>query len=351
MTLTFETPAALIFGAALAALSCALLTMLAIVYARRRSMLDLPGRRRSHGVPTPRGGGIAIVAVLLAAVVGFAWCGEFETRIAFGFGSGLLLVAVVGWIDDHRGLSAVVRLVAHFAAAALLVASMSQANPEPGGVPGGARIALQILLVASAVNFWNFIDGINGLAASQSLWIAAVLVVAFGVSGAWPWAMLAAVLGGACLAFLPFNFPRARVFLGDVGSGGLGFACGALLLIAESVGALSVWSALLVASAMLLDAGLTLLSRMLRGRRWYTAHREHLYQWMVRSGRSHAQTTSIYLAWNLMLVLPLLWISQRHPPLAPIALGLAWVAGAMAWVAGKRGARRRVRQRPKGARG
>lgn len=351
MTPALDTSAALAIGAALGALLSALLTALAIVYARRRSMLDLPGRRRSHDVPTPRGGGIAIVAALLAAVVGLVLVGALETRAASGFGVGLLLVAAVGWIDDHRGLSVRARLVVHFAAAALLVASLPSAGAPQDGLAGAAQVALQVLLLASAVNFWNFIDGINGLVASQSAWIAAVLVVAFGLVGAWPWAMLAAVFGGACLGFLPFNFPRARIFLGDVGSGGLGFACGALLLVAVGDGALPAWSALLVASAMALDAGLTLLSRMLRGRRWYTAHREHLYQWMVRSGLSHAQTTSIYFIWNLMLVLPLLWISQRHPPAAPFALGLALLAGATAWSAGKRGALGRVGARRSRGRG
>jgi UDP-N-acetylmuramyl pentapeptide phosphotransferase/UDP-N-acetylglucosamine-1-phosphate transferase len=340
--MVFPLPAQLT-GVILAVLLSAVLTRVAIGYARRRALLDLPGRRRSHLHATARGGGIALVLVVLTAVVvahlldpGPAWR---------AFGLGLAAVALIGWVDDHRPLSARVRLLVHLGAAALFVASLPHDTDASTPIHAGFMFALRVFLLVTAINFFNFIDGINGLLTSQAAWIAAVAAVLFAAAGQDVPAWLAAVVVAACIGFLPFNFPRARIFLGDVGSGGLGFACGALLLWVEASGAANAWLLLVVASAIGIDAGLTLASRMLRGRRWYTAHREHLYQWMVRSGFGHTSTTLSYLGWNLMLVLPVLWLSHAAVAPAPLfAAGLGLV-GATFWWVGKRRALRRVRRR------
>lgn len=325
-----------------AAGGAALLTRLAIAYAQRRAMFDLPGQRRNHREPTPRGGGIAIVAVLLVAAIASMLAGRVQPGFGIAFCIGLVLVAGIGWLDDHRPLSARVRLLVHFAASAVLVSQL----PVPGA--GGAGIALalvQWLCLATAINFWNFMDGINGLVASQTVWVAACVAVAFAAIGASGAALLALALAAATLGFLPFNLPRARVFMGDVGSGGLGFGCGALLLLAERLSAIPVWSVILIVSALMFDAGLTLAARMLRGRRWYTAHREHLYQWLVRSGASHVRVTLLYLLWNLCLVLPLLWLSHEVPALAPLTAAVAGLLAVCAWILGRQQALRRVAAR------
>lgn len=306
-------------------------------------MLDQPGRRRSHVVATPRGGGVGIVLAMFVATLWLVADRSLPIGTAAAFAGGLLLVAAVGWIDDHRPLSAGLRLIVHFSAAALLVSQLPAVLAEADPGASWLRFGVQVLLLATAINFWNFMDGINGLVTTQSAWIATCLMLAFGLAGLWGWALLAAALAGACLGFLPLNFPRARIFLGDVGSGGLGFACGGLLLLAESTGSIGAWSALLIASALLLDAGFTLASRMLRRRHWYHPHREHLYQWLVRTGRSHSQTTWLYLSWNLILVLPLLWLSHVKPGVAPMLASAAVLVGAALWFHGKQAARERVK--------
>ena len=325
-----------------AAILASLGTWLALGYSRRRAMLDAPGRRRSHSIPTPRGGGIGIVFAVLVATIALGCFGELSRTQGAAFGFGLLAVAAVGWIDDHRPLPAIARLLVHFVAATLFVSQLptSQGWEEARWALAG----VQILLLVTAINFWNFMDGIDGLVATQTVWVAVCVMLAFGAQGQWLWAMLAAVLAGACLGFLPFNFPRARIFLGDVGSGGLGFAIGALLLQAQQTQSLDLWSAALIVSALGLDATLTLVNRMRLGRRWYTAHREHLYQWLVRTGYPHSHITSVYLAWNLIFVLPLLWLSRAHPTLAPsLAIG-TFVVGGWVWWTGKQRVLRRVRQ-------
>lgn len=325
----------------LALLASALLTWAALAYAKRRALYDAPGQRRSHAVPTPRGGGIAIVVVTLATC-GWLMLGNFiPLRIGAGFAGGLALVAAVGWMDDHRPMRVSTRLAVHFVASIGFVAALPRYGPA--GVETWAIAALQVLLLASAINFWNFMDGINGLIATQSATVGAALFAVFAALGIFSWSVLAAALAGACLGFLPFNFPRARIFLGDVGSGGIGFACGALLLLAVSIGALHWLGALLLASVVFLDAGLTLLGRMARGRRWYNAHREHLYQWLVRRGRSHARVTSLYLLWNLLVVLPVLVLMRSTPAWSPALGAAALGAGAGAWWLARRHLLRGVR--------
>lgn len=326
-----------------AALLSLVSTLAAIAYARRRAMFDQPGRRRSHTVATPRGGGVGIVLAVVVATLWLVADQFLPSNTAAAFALGLLLVAAVGWIDDHRPLPAGLRLTVHFIAAALLVSQLPVVLPDADPWMNWLRFGMQVLLLATAINFWNFMDGINGLVTTQSAWVATCAMLALGAVGLWAWALLAAALAGACLGFLPLNFPRARIFLGDVGSGGLGFACGGLLLLAVSTGSISAWSALLIASALLLDAGFTLLSRMLRRRRWYHPHREHLYQWLVRSGHSHTRTTWLYLSWNLILVLPLLWLSHVKPGMAPMLALAAVLAGAAVWVQGKHAAHERVK--------
>ena len=312
-----------------AAVAGALATQAAIVYSKRARLVDEPGQRRSHATPTARGGGIAIVIVLLATLA-WAIAQEHLPLLAGGaFALGLALVAGVGWMDDHRPLRVSTRLVVHVAAAALFVSQL----PRDGDalVPGLVVAALQGLALVTAINFWNFMDGINGLIATQSITVALCALLLFLLGAEPGWSLLGAALIGACLGFLPFNFPNARIFLGDVGSGGLGFACGALLLQAQADGHVDLPGAMLVASVIGIDAGFTLLGRMARGRRWYNAHREHLYQWLVRRGRSHAHVTSLYLLWNLLVVLPVLVLMRSSPAWSPALGAAALGAGALAW--------------------
>lgn len=307
-------------------LGAAVLTEGCIAYARWRGLADHAGPRRSHAGVVARGGGLAVVLAMLGAcglLVGGGWV---EGALLLRFAVGLAVVAAIGWIDDHRPQPVLRRLLVHLAAAALVAAPLLD-----GGPWGSGLFVLAVLAIAAAVNFWNFMDGIDGIASLQALFVAGVLVHAFASAGDPGPMLLSLALAVACLGFLPFNFPRARIFLGDVGSGGIGFAIAALLLLAVQRGALDAWTALLLPLAFWLDAGLTLASRMLLGRRWYTAHREHLYQWLVRRGRTHAQVDALFLGWNLLIVLPL-YVLVTRDLLAPLpALLAASVLGAAAW--------------------
>ena len=277
----------------------ALLTALARRYAIRRELLDHPSQRRSHAVPTPRGGGIGPVLVLLGGG-GLLAVSDLQSHLDFIVCLlGLAAVAGIGWLDDHRPLPALLRLAMHLGAA--LAASIALIG-IPHTLAQFVLIAATTGVIAGLVNAWNFMDGIDGIATSQADLVACALLIGSWLVGAWlsdVWWNFALLLLAAALGFLPFNSPRARIFLGDVGSGALGFAVAVLLLRAVTVGGLPWPLAVLMVSAFLIDSGMTLLLRVLRGRAWWRPHREHLYQWLVRSGYTHMRVTQGYALWTL----------------------------------------------------
>ena len=268
-------------------------TWLARHYALRANLLDQPGDRRSHSTATPRGGGIAIVGVLVAATLYLMLRQPAMDAIWLAFLPGLLIVAGIGWWDDHRPLSPWLRLAVQTVAALALAGGAGWQSGQ--WLPAVLAFAAAMVLV----NVWNFMDGINGLAVSQAGLVAVAYAGMLAGNGHW----LALALLAGCLGFLPFNFPKARIFLGDVGSGALGYALAALLTAAFlGLPATRAPLLLLPLCAFLVDAGFTLLGRMLRGEPWWTPHVGHLYQIAARRF-GHAAVTVIYMAFGGAAVL------------------------------------------------
>ena len=321
-TLRPDAPAGLLLLLACGLLSAAL-TRLALAYAHRRGLADAPGRRRSHRVPTARGGGVAFVLVVLLLSLLLPGLPG-----GWAFSLGLAAIAAIGWWDDHRPLSVRLRLAVHFGAALLLVIALRGVPDDAGSA---LALAMAVVWVVALLNFWNFMDGINGLASVQAV-IAAGLYAGLALAAGLPAvALLALGLGAAVMGFLPWNFPQARMFMGDVGSGPLGYVLAALVLMLEP-SMRHPWPLLLPVLPMLLDAGLTLLRRMALGKRWYAAHREHLYQWWVRRGASHARVTLAYTLFSLVFVLPLLMASLIRPDLGLPITAAAYLGGSLLWV-------------------
>ncbi|MEH6414468.1 MraY family glycosyltransferase [Pseudomonas sp. CGJS7] len=295
-------------------------TWLARAYALRSKMIDQPGERRSHSVATPRGGGIAIVAAVLVATVALGLRFPQQAFLALAFGLGLLLIAAIGWIDDHRPLSALLRLVVHILAAAILAGAIWSSRGDPW-------LALATFVLAVGLtNVWNFMDGINGMAASQ----AALVALGLAWFGGPVWGWLALALMAACLGFLPFNFPRARIFMGDVGSGAIGYAIAGLsALVAGGMG-VNAWLLLIPLAAFMVDSSLTLLRRMRRGERWWTPHTQHAYQvWSRRIG--HARVTFAYTVFTALALASLHLVTEVRMGFM-LCMGAGWyISGAFFW--------------------
>jgi UDP-N-acetylmuramyl pentapeptide phosphotransferase/UDP-N-acetylglucosamine-1-phosphate transferase len=323
----------LAIGMVLASLLIAMLVVrAAIAYAHRRGMMDLPGQRRSHVIPTPRGGGIGIVvAALVTMPLGlYVMPGAWPAAVVVSLAFSTVLVATVGWWDDHRPLPVLPRFGIQLLSAALFAVALTLAGMPWWWIP------VLVLAGAWSINLHNFMDGIDGLLAQQVIFVASGLAVLGLAAGQQALAVAAACLAGAALGFWYYNRPRARIFMGDVGSGTMGFLIFALSGLLWRVDWHLLWPAAILSSSFVADATLTLLGRMASGRRWYTAHREHLYQWMVRSGFTHASGGACYLVWNVLVAAPLAALAWFWPRGAvPVCVGTYLVAITV-WILMKR---------------
>lgn len=296
-----------------------------------RGHLDVPNARSSHSVPTPRGGGLAIVVTVLAAVGLAAVLGHIEAPYAAVLIACGTLVAAVGYLDDRRGLSALPRLVVHLAASLAVVVLPGLANP---GLPVFLALPPVIVAVILALgvtwclNLFNFMDGIDGLAGSQAAFVsgASALLIATLRDPVSPLVVLPLATAGACLGFLAWNWPPARIFMGDVGSGFLGFWLAAVALALHQAGALSIWASAILGSAFIADATVTLLRRAIRRERWHEAHRSHAYQQLARRYGKHRAVTVLLWALNAGVALPLAAAAVIAPRAAPLITG-ATLAG------------------------
>ena len=284
----------LLCAGAVAAVVVLVATGLVRHFALARAVLDVPNERSLHAVPTPRGGGLAIGLTVTVAVLWLGLAGRLPPRVATGLLGAMALVLLVGWVDDVRSLSNRARMLAQAAAACWFLVWI-------GGFPvvdvgqravqlGWPGAALALVGIVWSINLYNFMDGIDGIAGGQGL-VAASFGAALLVGAAPGLALLSATIAGACLGFLGWNWSPARIFMGDAGSGLLGFLFAAIAILSERSGGPPVLAWLLFGGVFIFDATVTLVRRFLRGERWYAAHRSHAYQRAVQSGWSHARVT------------------------------------------------------------
>jgi len=288
------------------------------------AMVDVPGERSSHSRPTARGGGIGLAlgacGVLLTLGVR-SWGGSGEGVSLFLLGLGGLIVAGSGFWDDVCRLAPGWKYLFQLLGCGLvLLGGMWLSGIAwPWGwewALGWLAVPLTLFWITGMTNLYNFMDGIDGIAAGTGLvYGLAVAWAAFStahpVEGG-----IALVLAAGCLGFLPFNFPRVRVFMGDVGSLLLGFlfAVLAVRLSQDPNNPVPFCFFVILYSGFLFDTAYTLIWRTLRGDKWWLAHRSHLYQRLVIAGWSHLRVTLLYMALSAVsLALAMLYLSSGGP--------------------------------------
>lgn len=276
-------------GVALASLiASAVLVGVVRQIALSHGVIDHPTARGSHAAPTPRGGGLGVVLVVVVAFTMIA--ADYRDAAVLACVAACFAVAAVGWIDDRRGLPVRTRLVVHIASA-LTVGALSLRGAD-GPALAAALFAWWAFWTVSSINLVNFMDGINGLVATQvAIFAASLMLYGWQSSAA---SLYSAVAAAACLGFLPWNFPRARIFLGDVGSGALGFLVPLLALLAMQGSHVDIIRAHLPLLPLFGDAGVTILRRWRRGERLSEPHRTHLYQRMANGRFGHTRVTLYY---------------------------------------------------------
>lgn len=279
-------------------------------YAYAKNMIDTPNDRSSHSLPTPRGGGAAIVLVVFAGLIFSKIAGFMPVSFFAALGGAGALVALIGWLDDRRDIPAGFRLAGHFIAAGWALFWL-------GGLPsvailgrtvdlGWAGHILAVIHLVWLLNLYNFMDGIDGIAGIEAVTVCFGGVIISIISGAESALLIVpALLASASTGFLLWNFPKARVFMGDVGSGFLGITLGIVCIEAGWAAPELFWGWLILAGAFVVDATVTLLRRAVRGEKVYEAHRSHAYQHAALKFGGHAQVSLAYGAVNLFWLLPM----------------------------------------------
>lgn len=287
----------------------------------RLRLLDHPNARSLHQIPTPRTGGLAILAGTLAGWLFYAMFAPMPSGFLWWL-VALALVAGISLLDDWRNLGVVPRLLIQGLAALCLWPAGLLPLVSEWSLPPWLLLGMGLLGVVWMINLYNFMDGMDGLAAGMAV-IGFATLAWLGLAAAQPaFALFCLSIALGSAGFLFFNWPPARIFMGDVGSSSLGLLAAVAILWADQAQILAWWLGLLIFSPFVVDATVTLLMRMIQGKRWWQAHCEHGYQ---RLARCWGQRRTLFMAYLLMLAssLSALWLAHS---------GFWWGAGLIAWL-------------------
>lgn len=293
----------------LCAFSICWLTLAGLMHRALRLPMDHPNERSLHVTPTPRVGGVGVIVGMSAAAM------LIQLSALWAFMLGAWALAAISLVDDYKSLPVSLRFLAH------VVVAIGCLLMLPGLNGGG--VVLATLSIVWMTNLYNFMDGADGLAGGMAVIGFGALAVAAGGAGVLSLALFSAAIAAAALAFLSFNFPPAKLFMGDAGAIPLGFLAAALAVYGVTQ---NYWPALfpvMVFSPFILDASVTLIKRGLRGEKIWHAHREHYYQRLVRMGWSHRKLA--IAAYALMLACAVAGLILLWRPAYAAVITVLWV--------------------------
>lgn len=291
-------------------------------WALKRGVIDVPNQRSSHQDPTPTGGGMAIVMSFLAVILIAGLFQSDNTKQYWGLIINGLIIAGLGFLDDLYTLRRTPRIIIWILITVLSlffgIELHSISLPILGVVQFGVfSPVVTFLWLIGVTNLFNFMDGINGIAGCEALIVAGFLaVIAFSAGNTLVF-FASAIIFSAVLGFLPYNFPKAKIFLGDGGSNFLGYIFAALAVIGSQGDQFQIPFTIpvILLSMFLLDGGTTLIKRFPKGKDWLEPHRDHYYQRLVKLGYTHKQVTLFYCALNVILgslALVILNVNERY---------------------------------------
>ena len=285
------------------------LCWLLLRYAGALNLIDVPNQRSSHLVPKARGGGVAIALTFLVALLFLVNNTAVDNYLIFAAVGAGTVVAALGLIDDFTDLSIRWRLLGHFASAIWALYWLGGLPPLSVfgyafdlGLIGNVLAAVYIVWL---LNLYNFMDGIDGIASVEAVCVCLGGALLYVLLGATNLALVPVLLAASVAGFLCWNFPPARIFMGDAGSGFLGLILAVLSLQAAWFTAELLWSWVILLGVFVVDATFTLLRRLLRGDKVYEAHRSHAYQYASRQFAGHRPVTLSVLLINLAWLLPM----------------------------------------------
>lgn len=297
----------------------------------KKKLIDIPNVRSSHKKPTPRGGGLGI-ALIFIFIFTATWHGVIPSTNQLqealpGITAGAVMVSLIGLLDDIRHISAKWRLVVHFMAAIVVLYFIRnypvlQFYNFPIQLNEYWIPVLAIGLVWM-INLFNFMDGIDGLAASEFVFILISVLIFHLIKGTNENVLFLMLCIACTSGFLLWNWPVARIFLGDVGSGFFGIITGAFLLVIPEEPIINMWSIMILASVFLVDSMYTLVRRIFKNHKIHIAHRSHAYQILTRRYKSHLKVLLSIQAINILWLLPIAWTASIYPKFGIILFFIA----------------------------
>jgi len=318
----------LLFSLFLVFVTAFLATGLWLSLAQRRNWFDHPNHRSSHVYPTPKSGGAGFVLAFTVFALSL-YAGQVLTLEQMLLAASALLLAITGFLDDLHPLGIATRIGMQIISSVLALYLLGSVPPLvfPWGALGPAWL-VALMLVAGMVwlvNLYNFMDGIDGLAATEAIFFCLALAVLCRTANLPMAAMLSLGLAVAVSGFLYFNLPPAKLFMGDLGSNYLGYMLAVVGGVAMQSGSVNVWTLLVLLGVFIVDATATLLSRMRSGQVWYHAHRSHAYQQAALRWNSHGKIVCVIALINVLWLLPLAWLTTVYESWGVLLLFVAWL--------------------------
>ncbi|MEM7610308.1 MAG: glycosyltransferase family 4 protein [Pseudomonadota bacterium] len=298
--------------------------------ALRSGFLDVPNHRSAHTIATPHGGGVAFSFVSVTLVLLASWSGLLLHREVLAFVPGAVAIALIGLLDDFASVAVRVRLAVHVSVAISVIVLLGGGLTVKVGVfdvdLGVLTDIVFVVAIVWSVNLFNFMDGIDGIASVQAVSVLLGMLIIGGVLPTAGLPLLIAILIASVAGFLVLNWPPAKIFMGDAGSGFLGFALICVGLLAHQQGYVSFWSWLILNGLFIVDATYTLGYRVVHGYRWYEAHNGHAYQYLARELGGYRLVIGLQIAANVFWLLPLAWWANQSDDHAYLIAIVAWSA-------------------------
>lgn len=319
-----------------------ILTRLLISITHRLGIVDAPNERSSHETITPRGGGLSFVIIFFICLSILYITNNISNDLYLSLFVGGFAIAAIGLLDDYSHINAGIRLFVHIMAAIAVLICI-------GGLQFiqvfehifklelvGYLVAL--IIIVWLLNLFNFMDGIDGLAGIEAIFVATAAALIsmssldknpyvnqlVGLDGQTTFVLLL-ILSFSVLGFLIYNWPPARIFMGDVGSGFLGYVFGVLIIATTMIGIITIWVWMILLGVFIIDATITLIRRIFEGKRWYAAHRTHAYQHATQRWGSHLKITMAVLAINIIWLLPIAWLANIKPVWGSLLTLIAYI--------------------------
>ena len=298
-------------------------------YALKKNIIDNPNERSSHSVPTPRGGGVAVVCSYLLALAVLIYSQHLTVHIGLTLIAAGFVIALLGFLDDHGHINSMLRLAVHFLVAIGVVISLggfSEVTAFNGLQLGFLANIIAVLFLVWLLNLYNFMDGINGIASVEAITTVVSMAILYYVLNTTLNSDILWLLAACVFGFLLWNFPKAKIFMGDACSGFLGLTLGILALIAlkENLALFCAW--IICLGVFVVDATYTLIKRVLSGYKMYDAHRSHSYQILSRKCGSHTPVTLAVAAINLLWLFPIAYMTVTQAWAYPeLAVLIAYV--------------------------